>query len=190
MNKTLIAAAVLTASMSGMVAAQEDMTTDMTATEAPARGPADGDREFSLSGTGSSDKNFDNSSFGISGDYGWFTSDKSVWGIRQSINFADIEGEDLSNDFWNGSTRGYYDYHFLDGNWRPFIGASLGAIYGDGVKDSAFAGLEFGVKYYVLPKTYILARAEYQFFFSDSSSASDNWEDGAFAYVFGMGYNF
>ena len=186
MNKKLIATAVLTASLSGMAAAQDDMGTGI----APAYGPVDGNREFSLSGTGSSDKSFDNSSFGISGDYGWFTSDKSVWGIRQSINFADIEGEDLSNDFWNGSTRGYYDYHFLDGKWRPFVGASLGAIYGDGVKDSAFAGLEFGVKYYVLPKTYILARAEYQFFCSDSDSASDNWEDGAFAYVFGMGYNF
>jgi hypothetical protein len=179
MNKKIIAIAVLTVGLSGITAAQAEPW-----------GPAGGEREFSLSGTGSSDKDFDNSSFGISADLGWFTSDKSVWGVRQSINFADIQGEDLSNDFWNGSTRGYYDYHFLDGNWRPFIGANLGFIYGDGVKDSGFAGPELGVKYYVLKNTFILARAEYQFFFTDSNSASDNWEDGAFAYVFGMGYNF
>jgi hypothetical protein len=179
MNKKIIAIAVLTASLGGITAAQ-----------AATWGPAGGEREFSLSGTGSSDKDFNNSSFGISADLGWFTSDKSVWGVRQSLNFADIEGEDLSNDFWNGSTRGYYDYHFLDGNWRPFIGASLGVIYGDGVKDSGFAGPELGVKYYVLESTFILARAEYQFFFTDSGSASDNWNDGAFSYVFGMGYNF
>jgi hypothetical protein len=175
MNKKIIAVAVLTAGMSGFAFAQ---------------GPVTGEREFTLSGTGSSDKDLDNSSLGISADLGWYTSDKSVWGIRQSLNFADIEGQNLSDDFWNGSTRGYYDYHFLDGKWRPFIGANLGVIYGDGVKDSGFAGAELGVKYYVLEKTFILARAEYQFFFSDSNSASDNWNDGAFAYVVGMGYNF
>lgn len=181
MNKNIIAIAVLTASISSIGVAQA----------APTWGAAAGEREFSLSGTGSSDNDFDNSSFGISADLGWFTSDNSVWGVRQSLNFADIEGENLSNDFLNGSTRGYYDYHFLpNSHWRPFVGASLGAIYGDGVKESGFAGAEFGVKYYVLEKTYILARAEYQFFFTDSNSASDNFDDGAFAYVFGMGYNF
>ncbi len=63
-------------------------------------------------------------------------------------------------------------------------------VYGDGVNDSGFAGLEFGLKYYVLEKTYILARAEYQFFFDSGSSAEDNFDDGAFAYTFGMGFNF
>ncbi|RLQ20239.1 hypothetical protein DWB85_18625 [Seongchinamella sediminis] len=132
MNNNLIAIAVITASMSGIAAAEEPGTV----------GPQNGDREFSLSGTGTSDKDFDNSSVGISADLGWYTSDNSVWGLRQSLNFADIEGSDLSDDFWNGSTRGYYNYNFLDGNWRPFTGASLGGIYGDGVKDSAFAGVE------------------------------------------------
>lgn len=154
------------------------------------KGPVGGEREFSLAGTGNSDKDFDNSNFGISADYGWFTSDRSVWGVRQSLNFADIEGESLSDDYWNGSTRGYYDYHFGSGAARPFVGASLGAVYGDAVDDSAFAGLEFGLKYYVLEKTYILARAEYQFFFDSGSSAEDSWDDGAFAYTIGMGFNF
>lgn len=153
-------------------------------------GPAQGDREFSLAGTGSSDKDFDNSTFGISADLGWYTSARTAWGVRQSINFADIEGQGLSDDFWNGSTRGYVNYHFGGGNARPFIGASLGVVYGDGVNDSGFAGLEFGLKYYVLEKTYILARAEYQFFFDSGSSAEDNFDDGAFAYTFGMGFNF
>ena len=180
MNKKIIATAILAASLSGMAAAQESNIV----------GPQEGDREFSLSGTGNSDKNFDNSNFGLSADIGWFTSDNSVWGVRQSLNYADIDGEDLSDDYWNGSTRGYYDYHFLDNRWRPFIGGSLGMVYGDGVKDSGFAGLEFGLKYYVLEKTYILARAEYQFFFDDGGSAEDNWDDGAWAYVFGMGFNF
>jgi hypothetical protein len=153
-------------------------------------GPVDGEREFSLAGTGTSDKDFDNSSFGISGDIGWYTRDHIVWGVRQSVVFADVEGEGLSNDFWSGSTRGYMNWQFFDGAARPFVGANLGAVYGDGVNDSGTAGLEFGLKYYVLPKTYILARAEYQFFFDSGSDAADQFDDGAFNYVLGMGYNF
>lgn len=174
MRKTLLAASLMAAIVPGISYA----------------GPEAGEREFTLSGTGVSDKDFDNSSFGISGDYGWLTSDRSVWGIRQSVNFADVQGADLSDDFWNGSTRGYYNYHFGSGSARPFVGTSLGAIYGDGVNESAFAGLELGLKYYVLESTFILARAEYQFFFDSGDSAEDNFDDGAWQYVIGVGFNF
>ncbi|MFO8141296.1 MAG: hypothetical protein R6T87_05280 [Marinobacter sp.] len=154
-------------------------------------GPSEGEREFSLSGTGSSDRDFNSSSFGVSGDLGWYLQDNVVAGVRQSINYADIEGEGVTDDFWNGSTRGYVDYHFLDERARPFVGASLGGIYGDGVKDSAFAGLETGIKYYVRSKTFILARAEYQFLFSDTDDASDAFQDdGIWAYTVGLGYHF
>lgn len=153
-------------------------------------GPAQGEREFTLSGTGSSDKDFDSSSFGMSADIGWYRSRELLLGIRQSLNFADIEGEDISNDFWNGSTRGYVNYHFGQTAWRPFVGASLGGVYGDGVNNSGFAGLEGGLKYYVMPKTFIMARAEYQWFFDDGGDVDDQFDKGAWAYTFGLGYNF
>lgn len=152
--------------------------------------PSDGDKEFSLSGTGSSDKDFDNSSIGVSGDLGWYTSPNLSLGIRQSVQYADIQGADAGDDFWNGSTRGYANYHFGGGNARPFVGASLGGVYGDGVNDGGFAGLEFGMKYYVLESTYILGRAEYQFFFDSGNEAEDAFDDGAWAYVLGVGFNF
>ncbi len=153
-------------------------------------GPVEGDREFSIAGSGSSDKNFDSGSFGVVADLGWYMTPPLVLGVRQSVNYANIEGESISDDFWNGATRGYLDYHFGANRLRPFIGGSLGAIYGDGVKDSAFAGLETGGKYYVLQKTYLLARVEYQWFFSRSSDADDAFKDGAWAYTVGLGYNF
>lgn len=153
-------------------------------------GPEAGDREFTLSGTGSSDKDFNNSSFGLSADIGWYRTEKFVWGFRQSVNYADVEGQGLSDDFWNGSTRGYLDYHFLDGAARPFVGSSLGLVYGDGVNNTGIAGLELGLKYYVLEDTFILARGEYQFFFDSSDSAEDNFDNGAWQYVFGLGFNF
>ena len=154
-------------------------------------GPREGDRELSLSGTGSNDRNFNSGNFGVTADLGWYLQNNMVAGVRQSLNYADIEGEGVTDDFWNGSTRGYLNYQFLNDRARPFVGASLGSIYGDGVKDSAFAGLETGLKYYVLPKTYFLARAEYQFLFSDTDDATDAFQnDGIWAYTVGMGYNF
>ncbi len=154
-------------------------------------GPNQGDREFSISGTGSSDRNFDSGSFGVTGDMGWYLQDHMVAGVRQSVNYASIEGESIIDDFWNGSTRGYLNYQFLDDRVRPFIGASLGGVYGDGVQNSGFAGLEAGLKYYVLTKTYFLTRVEYQFLFDSTSDASDAFQDdGAWAYTVGLGYNF
>lgn len=154
-------------------------------------GPAEGDREFSISGTGSNDRDFNSGSFGVTGDLGWYLQNELVAGVRQSVNYASIEGESLKDDFWNGTTRGYLNYQFLTDRARPFVGASLGGIYGDGVKDSTFAGLETGMKYYVQRKTYFLARVEYQFFFSSTSDATDAFQDdGAWAYTVGLGYNF
>lgn len=164
----------------------------MTATAQTSEfGPDEGDREFSISGSGSSDKNFDSGSFGVTGDLGWYLSDNLVTGVRQSINYASIEGESIVDDFWNGSTRGYVNRHFLADRARPFVGASLGGVYGDGVNDSAFAGLEAGAKYYVKTKTYFLARVEYQFLFSSTDDVTDAFQDdGAWAYTVGLGYNF
>ncbi|MDR5900270.1 hypothetical protein QC823_14965 [Halomonas vilamensis] len=154
-------------------------------------GPREGDRELSLSGTGSNDRDFNSGTFGVTGDLGWYLQDDMVAGVRQSVNYADIEGEGVTDDFWNGSTRGYLNYQFLNDQTRPFVGASLGGIYGDGVNDSAFAGLEAGLKYYVQTKTYFLARAEYQFLFSDTNDATDAFQDeGIWAYTVGLGYNF
>ncbi|MBK1729618.1 hypothetical protein CKO14_09520 [Halorhodospira halophila] len=151
-----------------------------------------GDREFSISGTGISDKNLDSSSFGASADIGWYLRDPLIVGARQSVNYASIEGESIKDDFWNGTTRGYLNYQFAPSErMRPFLGGSLGVIYGDGVKDSGFAGLELGGKYYVREKTYLLGRVEYQWLFSSSSDVDDAFrDDGAWAYTLGMGYNF
>ncbi|MEX0740417.1 MAG: hypothetical protein WD071_13825 [Pseudohongiella sp.] len=168
--------------LSGAAHAQPGSTTNL--------GPAQGDKEFSLSGTGSGDRNFDSASFGVSGDYGWYTGPRTSVGLRQSVNYASIENASITNDFWNGSTRLYGNYHFGTTALRPFIGGSIGGIYGDGVNSSAFAGLELGAKYYVLSKTFLLARAEYQWFFDRGSDINNSFDQGAWAYTVGIGYNF
>jgi len=183
MNKITSTALLLICALPVAAFAQQPSTSNF--------GPSAGDREFSISGTGSSDRDFKMGSFGITGDYGWYQSDQTVWGIRQSVNYANIRGESLRDDFWNGSTRGYGNYHFSTGPTRPFVGGSLGFIYGDGVKNSGFAGLETGLKHYLNSTTYFLGRVEYQFFFSkERREFDDSFKDGAWAYTLGLGYNF
>ncbi len=113
-----------------------------------------------------------------------------VLGVRQSIHYADFEGDFLANDFWSGATRGYLNLQDTDGRMRPFAGGSLGAVYGDGVNDSGFVGLDGGLKYYLLEDTYALGRIEYQWFFSRSNDAENALLDSDFSYTVGLGYNF
>ena len=153
-------------------------------------GPSIGDREFSLSGSGSSDRSFDNTNLGITGDIGWYLRGHLVLGVRQDIHYADFEGDFLTNDFWSGATRGYLNFQNTAGRLRPFAGGSLGAFYGDGVNDSGFAGLDGGLKYYVLDDTYALGRIEYQWFFSRANDAENAFLDGDVSYSVGLGYNF
>ena len=149
--------------------------------------PETGDQEITLNGAGTSDKDFDSTIFSIQGSWGQYHSDSSLWGVRQSINAFDQEGESVQFD---GSTRLFYDYHFGSGAARPFLGLSLGGIYGEQVDETFIAGPEIGVKYWVQDKAFITAMAEYQFLFKSGSDARDRYDDGALFYSVGVGYNF
>jgi hypothetical protein len=149
--------------------------------------PVAGDREVTLSGAGSSDKSFDDTVFSIQGSWGQYLDDSAMWGVRQSINARDTEGESVKFD---GSTRVFYDYHFGTGQTRPFVGLSLGGIYGDGVDNTFSGGPEIGIKHWVQDKTFITAMAEYQFLFKSGSDARDRYDHGAFFYSVGVGYNY
>ena len=150
-------------------------------------GPDAGDKTFTLSGTGTSDTNFDTNLFGASGELGWFLSDSLEAGVRQSVNVAALDDAD---DAWSGGTRAFADYHFGSSNFRPFVGANLGGAYGEGVAETFAAGPEVGMKYYVKDKTFIELAMEYQFLFKDADDVDDNFDDGAFQYTLGVGFNF
>lgn len=151
--------------------------------------PEAGDRSFTLAGNGASDQDFDNNNFGLAGSMGWFLSDTLELGIRQSLSGFDSVGD---FDSWSGATRGYVDYHFLfgDNTFIPFVGANLGMVYGDHVKESGAAGVEAGIKFYVKEKTFITLMGEYQFLFEDGDEFEDQVDDGAFYYTLGIGFNF
>lgn len=146
-----------------------------------------GDKELSLSGTGSSDKDFDNTIFSLDVAFGHYLTDTAEIGVRQNVNVNDREGDDTS---FSGATRFFYDQHFGDGQMRPFVGVSLGGIYGEDVDDTFSGGPEVGLKYYVLEKTFVQGMVEYQFLFKSASDVDNRFDDGAFFYSVGMGYNF
>ncbi len=149
--------------------------------------PVTGDQEVTLGGSGTSDKDFDSTLLSVQGSWGQYLSEQSLWGVRQTISVRDNEGSDTKFD---GSTRLFYDYHFGTGNTRPFVGVSVGGVYGEQVEESFMAGPEIGIKHWVQDKTFITAMAEYQFLFESGSDARDRYDDGALFYSVGIGYNF
>ncbi len=139
-----------------------------------------GARDFSITGSGSSDESFDSTGLSASVNLGMFFIDGLEGNIRQEITYTDVNDDDA----FSGSTRIGIDYHFGDWRWVPFLGATAGFVYGDNVDDDFIAGPEGGLKYMLNPTTYIVASVEYQIFFD-----SDD-DDGRFVYGLGLGLTF
>lgn len=146
-----------------------------------------GNKELQLVGSGSSDKDFDNSIFSTEISFGYFFTPNLEGLIRQGIGFADNEG---SGSDWNGSTRLALDYHFDLDAWQPYIGAILGYLYGDNTVESFVAGPEVGIKYFVNQTTFINLGVEYEFIFEDADEADDAFDDGRFVFLLGIGFKF
>lgn len=149
--------------------------------------PTTGTQEITLGGAGTSDKDFDSSVLSLQGSWGKYLSDSSLWGVRQTVDVSDTEGESVA---FSGSTRVFYDYLFGSGAARPFIGVSVGGLYGEHVDDTFMGGPEIGLKYWVQNNVFITGMAEYQFLFKSGSDARDRYDDGAIFYSVSLGYNF
>ncbi len=160
----------------------------MQAAPAP-KAPAQGDREVILSGSGSSDGDFDSNTIGLRGSFAQYLTDNTALGVRQEVEYSD-RPERPSR--WRGVTDVFAQWHFgRSGSVvRPFAGASVGYLYGDEITDSWVAGPELGAKWYVQERTFILTQLDYQFTFRDAQEADENWDDGRFRYQLGIGYNF
>lgn len=145
-----------------------------------------GDFELTLSGGGSSDESFDGTVLNVEAGLGYFlTRGFEVVG-RQGFAYADNPG----GDKWMASSRVSLIYNFDLETVYPYLGANFGYLYGDMVKDQFIAGPEGGVKFFVNDTTFIMAGIEYQFLFEDVKDADDNFDDGRFVYLLGIGFRF
>ena len=97
--------------------------------------------EFTLAGTGASDKDLENNTVGADIGLGVFLGPFEL-GVRQSINYASVSSPAGDDDSFSGSTRAFADFELEIGSFAPFIGANIGYVYGDFVKDQFIAGPE------------------------------------------------
>jgi outer membrane protein W len=151
--------------------------------------------ELSLGGTASHGPDFDGVNGAIEASLGYYFTDAFEVGIKQSLTYSDTTGTGGKGSNLNAATRLFADYHFRlgdHGEWQPYIGANIGYVYGDSIKDTGEAGPEGGVKYYVNANTFIQLSLEYEFFFNTGSSGNfgDTFSDGQFVYGLGVGFRF
>jgi hypothetical protein len=139
---------------------------------------------LTFGGSGASNKDFESNAMSLNAGLGYFFTDNAAIVLRQEVNVTDTANDRA----WSGSTRVACDYHFGKGTFRPYLGANIGGLYGDGVKEQFIAGPELGLKAFLTPKAFVYVNAEYQFLFSNSDQIDDNYRDGRFVYSLGLGY--
>ena len=146
-----------------------------------------GDWEFTLGGSGSSNKDIDNSLGGVNFSVGYFVTDTFEIAVRQSATYVNGPAGGAQYD---GSTFIVLDEHFGTGRLRPFVGLSFGGLYGDTTSDTFAAGVEGGLKFFVKPKTFLYALVNYEWTFNNSGDVTDRFSDGGFLWATGIGFNF
>jgi hypothetical protein len=150
-------------------------------------GPIAGDWEFLLNAGGSNDRRFTSGGFNLNVEAGYYVTDEVLVSLRQNVNWADQPGSGSSSVLGTGVG---VDYHFDFGQWRPFVGLTLGYVYGNAVRNSWAMGPEAGLKWYLDNNTFIVGRVNYEFLFRSAGDLDDNWDNGRFNYVVGIGLNF
>jgi len=187
MNKTKLILAVSSLFVASAFSAHAQYRTEATPSY-DGFGATMGDWEVTLGGGGSSNNDFNNSLGGINTSLGYFLSDAVEIVGRQSINYSNPSGVG-QGAAWDGSTFVALDYHFGTSALRPFIGVNFGGLYGENTNDTLAAGIEGGLKFYVKPKTFIFALVNYAFTFTDTDDADEAFNDGAFLWNVGIGFN-
>ncbi|MEX0653716.1 MAG: hypothetical protein WD534_06505 [Phycisphaeraceae bacterium] len=149
-------------------------------------GPRQGDWEFTISGSGSNDRDFDSGAFSVTGDLSHYLTRELSVGLRQDFGWAGGSGD--IDDSWTAASRATVAYHFDLGQWRPFIGGNIGYKYGRFTKDTGTAGPEAGLKWYVKEETFVFGRVGYDVEFDEFNELDDN--RGTWVYALGVGFNF
>ncbi len=88
------------------------------------------------------------------------------------------------NDQHRFATTGAVDFQAPLGRFQPFLGGFGGYSYGD--QNSALAGPEGGIKYYVNESTFIQGLMQYGWLFDKTF----DWDNARAAYTIGVGWNF
>lgn len=137
---------------------------------------------FTLAGNGATSVKGWNTSFGLNAGLsleGVLVSPLEV-GVRQGIGLVD-------NRDVRGDTALFADFNVpVSKRLTAFVGADIGDVYGQGVNNTVFAGPEAGLKLFVVEKTYIYGRVNYDFQLTDRSGTDRD----SLRYTVGVGIKF
>jgi hypothetical protein len=147
--------------------------------------PTKGSWEFTLGGSGSADKHFNNGGFALAGSLGYYLTDVFEISARQNAQLSDF-----GNSQFQGQTRVALDFNLGDGPIRPVLGGNIGYVYGDQVHDTWSAAPELGFKIYLQKNVFLDLMGEYQFFFQKGNQIDDAFDTGAFLFEVSLGLNF
>ena len=145
-----------------------------------------GNWEVTFVGSGTSDEDLDGTVLSTEAGIGYFFKDNLEFVVRQGVSYFERPGD----DDWAGSTRAAIDLCFGKDLFYPFIGAGVGYLYGDAVKEQFVAGPEAGIKFLASDSTFLFGLVEYEFLFGDADDIDDNYEHGRFVYSLGIGFTF
>jgi hypothetical protein len=145
--------------------------------------------EFTIGGAGSSDEDFDAGSAAATASIGYFLNEWFELAVRQTGSFADSES---TRSVANGSTRLAADFHLPLDMVYPYVGGSIGYVYGDSIEEGFAAGPEAGVKFFLKSSkdVFLNASAEWLFFFDENDSLNSAFDDGVVSYGLGLGMRF
>jgi hypothetical protein len=143
-------------------------------------GPRAGTREATLTGSGLSDDDFDNSDFGVTGSYGYYFSKNLLMTFKQGLQL----GSENDSTIVDGRSvlQGAYQWDF--DKWQPYLGMNVGGIYGAGVNDEVIFGPEAGIKYFVNESTFLFGNIAYEMPIDECCN------DGIVPYSVGIGFDF
>jgi len=145
--------------------------------------------ELELGASGANSNKFNGFTGNLNLGVGYFINDNFEVGVRQMLSYTDV-GTPASVA---GSTAIAVDFHFPLGDQNqfvPFVGANIGYVYGDNVRDTWEGAPEGGIKWFVGPDAFVYAQIQYQFFFRSGSGFGGGFDNGQFVYGAGIGFRF
>jgi outer membrane protein W len=124
-----------------------------------------GDKEVEFTGGFSHTSGSNVGTVNADASLGYYVAPRFDVGIRQTLNYNFV---DEGGDTWTASTIPFANYYFgtANQNFRPFIGAFLGAAYTtDDITGTI--GPAAGFKYFLTDNTAVVARYRYEWYFDD-----------------------
>ncbi len=150
----------------------------------PDPGPRAGNWEATLTGTGQSDDDFDNSAFGVTGSLGYYFTKNLLLTFKQGLSLDEEDDLAGNSTLINGRSVLQGAYQWDLGKWQPYLGLNVGAVYGASIDDEAIFGPELGLKYFVNESTFMFGNIGYEVPFDECCN------NGSVPYSLGIGFTF